>query len=620
MSDFRDPEKDNFPEPSAATHPAETQRTPIDDPEKDIQTTSSSPTHTAHSNSSHESINSNPLSALERALTATDLATETERAARPALTYTRTGASLATTGSRLPSFEVDFAEGDKDNPLNWPLWYRSIVTGAVSYSTWTVVLYSTSYTSSMPGMMEEFHVTSEPVATLGVTTYLLGLAVGSLILAPLSEMYGRRIVYAGSLAFYCLMVLPCALATSLSEVLVVRFFGAVAGSAMIANAPGSVSDIVTENYRALAFSIWSIGPMNGPVTGPLIGGFAAEYLGWRWTNWLVMILSGAGWIFCSSMQETYAPVILQRKAAKMRKETGDDRWWCRYDQRSSLFEMLKINLSRPFILSFTEPILWFWNAYIAIIYGILYLCFVAYPLIYTGLRGWSLGFTGLAFVGIGVGTMIAIVTEPLARRVVNSHKKDPETGRVYPEASISIVCFASLLCPIGQLWFSWTSVPITIHWIWPILAGVPFGAGNCLVFIYASNYIAGSYGIYAASALAGNSVVRSIVGGTLPLAGPKMYSAMSPQWAGTLLGLVQVALIPIPFVFYKYGDRIRARSPLIKQMREDAERIRKRAAAGERRRQRKEDAEIGNSGGVAEQNVGGEGPKEQVATATTEKI
>jgi len=225
MSDFRDPEKDNFPEPPSATHATAAQHDLIEDPEKEIHTSSSSPTHTAHSNSSHDSINSNPLSALERALTATDLATEAERAARPALTYTRTGASLATTGSRLPSFEVDFTEGDKDNPLNWPLWYRSIVIGAVSYSTWTVVLYSTSYTSSMPGMMEEFHVTSEPVATLGVTTYLLGLAVGSLILAPLSEMYGRRIVYAGSLAFYCLMVLPCALATSLSEVLVVRFFG-----------------------------------------------------------------------------------------------------------------------------------------------------------------------------------------------------------------------------------------------------------------------------------------------------------------------------------------------------------------------------------------------------------
>ncbi len=226
MSDVRDSEQGNFPEPPPpAAHSSEHFGTLVEDPEKDTHTTASSPTHTSHSNSSHDSIESNPLSPLERALTETDLASSAEHAARQALTYTRTGASLATTGSRLPSFEVDFAADDPDNPLNWPLWYRGIVIGAVSYSTWTVVLYSTSYTSSMPGMMEEFGVTSKPVATLGVTTYLLGLAVGSLILAPLSEMYGRRIVYAGSLGFYCLMVLPCALATSLSEVLVVRFFG-----------------------------------------------------------------------------------------------------------------------------------------------------------------------------------------------------------------------------------------------------------------------------------------------------------------------------------------------------------------------------------------------------------
>ena len=112
----------------------------------------------------------------------------------------------------------------------------------------------------------------------------------------------------------------------------------MAGSSMLANAPGTVSDIVTENYRALALSIMSVGPMNGPVTGPLIGGFTATYLGWRWTNWLVMILSGAGWIICALLKETYAPLILQRKAAKLRLQTGDDRWWCRYDQQlSSMF-------------------------------------------------------------------------------------------------------------------------------------------------------------------------------------------------------------------------------------------------------------------------------------------
>jgi MFS family permease len=77
----------------------------------------------------------------------------------------------------------------------------------------------------MPGLMEEFHIESESIATLGVTMYLLGLAAGSLLLAPLSEIYGRRPVYIGALIFFCLMVLPCALATSLPEILVVRFIG-----------------------------------------------------------------------------------------------------------------------------------------------------------------------------------------------------------------------------------------------------------------------------------------------------------------------------------------------------------------------------------------------------------
>jgi len=189
--------------------------------------------------------------------------------------------------------------------------------------------------------------------------------------------------------------------------------------------------------------------------------------------------------------------------------------------------------------------------------------------------------------------MIAIVSEPLARKLINSHKKDPETGRVAPEASVSMICIGAFLCPIGQLWFSWTAVPITTHWIWPILAGIPFGAGNCIVFIYSSNYLAGCYGIYSASALAGNAVVRSLLGGTLPLAGTMMYNKLTPQWAGTLLGLVQVVLIPIPFVFYKYGEKIRAKSPLIRQMREDQEKSEKRAAKSKAAADRKRVLENG---------------------------
>lgn len=215
------------------------------------------------------------------------------------------------------------------------------------------------------------------------------------------------------------------------------------------------------------------------------------------------------------------------------------------------------------------PFSMFWDIYVAVVYGILYLCFVAYPIVFGDIRGWDLGLSGLSFLGIGIGVLITIICEPLVRRLINSHKINPETGKVYPEAMVSFICICSLIIPIGELWFAWTCAPVSIHWIAPILAGIPFGAGNTGVFIYSQNYLTGSYGVYAASALAGNSVIRSIMGGVLPIAGRYMYATLGPNWAGTLLGLLEVAIVPIPFVFYKYGHKIRAKSTMIVRMQEE---------------------------------------------------
>ena len=202
---------------------------------------------------------------------------------------------------------------------------------------------------------------------------------------------------------------------------------------------------------------------------------------------------------------------------------------------------------------------------------------------FTQLRGWSVGKSGLSFLGIGIGTMITICCAKPIRMMIEAHKKDPATGEPPPESMMSVVCIAAICIPVGQLWFSWTCYPITISPLASIAAGIPFGAGNGAVFIYASNYLVHSYGIYAASAMAGNAVVRSFMGGTLPLAGPALYKALGPNWAGTLLGLLEVMIIPIPFVFYKYGHKIRAKSTLITQMREEEERQeRKRRKALER--------------------------------------
>lgn len=215
----------------------------------------------------------------------------------------------------------------------------------------------------------------------------------------------------------------------------------------------------------------------------------------------------------------------------------------------------------------------FWNLYIGVVYGILYLCFTSYPIVFGEIRGWSLGVSGLAFLGIGIGTLITIACEPFFRRMIQSHKKDPETGEVFPEAMVSAVCVGSILIPVGELWFAWTCSPASIPWPAPIAAGIFFGAGNTCVFIYSSNYLTFSYGIFAASALAGNSLIRSILGGIMPLIATYMYNSLGPNWSGTLLGLLEVGCIPIPFIFWKYGYRIRQKSVFIRSMQEDQRRL-----------------------------------------------
>ncbi|KAK2802246.1 hypothetical protein FQN50_007427 [Emmonsiellopsis sp. PD_5] len=518
---------------------------------------------------------------------------------QPSLSKKITAISVGTTGTTDPNYEVDWEdENDPQNPRNWSLKYKGMAIGFLSWSTFVVVLYSTSYTAGLTDIAEEFE-TPEIIVTLGLTFYLIGLAVGSVILAPLSEMYGRKPVSVASMFVFVVLIIPCGLSTSVGELIALRFLGAVAGSAMVSSAPGSISDIVDDDHRALAFSIWSIGPLNGPVFGPIIGGYMTEYLGWRWTNWLSMIMGGVALVLMIILKETYAPVLLQRKAARIRTETDDPRWWSRYDQRASLFSVLKVNLSRPFIMAVMEPICIFWNLYIAVVYAILYLCFVAYPIVFRQIRGWSVGESGLAFLGIGVGSLTTVAVEPLLRRMINRHKLDPETGKVPPESMVSVVCIAAVLIPAGELIFAWTCAPASIHWIVPILAGIPFGAGNTAVFIYASNYLTFSYGVYAASAMAGNSVMRSILGGVFPLVGPSMYSRLGPNWAGTLLGLLEVLIIPIPIVFYKYGHKIRRKSALIKAMQEDKSKL----DGKRRRREAAREEGVGGSGGGVKEEV-----------------
>lgn len=115
--------------------------------------------------------------------------------------------------------------------------------------------------------------------------------------------------------------------------------------------------------------------------GPIIGGFVFQNLGWRWNNWLVLILAGVLGLLAVTHPETYPPVLLRRRAERLRRETGDARYMSRFcyrDGQGDVLPLLAISLKRPVVMLFTEPM---WSVPVALLSPCGVLCSHSPPLI-----------------------------------------------------------------------------------------------------------------------------------------------------------------------------------------------------------------------------------------------
>jgi hypothetical protein len=305
-----------------------------------------------------------------------------------------------------------------------------------------------------------------------------------------------------------------------------------------------------------------------------IGGFAGEGIGWRWVEGVMAIFTGVIlFIGIIMYPETYAPVLLRWRAQKLSKATGLV-YRSKFEEKGqvSLLQLLKTCLSRPWIFLFREPIVLLLSIYMAIIYGILYMMFGAFPIVYEEERGWSVGIGGLAFVGIAVGFIFAVIYCLWDNRRY-SKLSDAAAGHpVPPEARLPPAIIGAFALPIGLFWFAWTNYP-SVHFMASICGGIPFGFGMLLVFLASMNYLIDTYVIYAASVLAANSVLRSLFGAIfrksfldqcyylifaiVALFTTQMFHNLGIHWAASIPAFLALICLPIPYIFWKYGDTIR---------------------------------------------------------------
>ncbi|KAJ5905700.1 uncharacterized protein N7473_002616 [Penicillium subrubescens] len=472
------------------------------------------------------------------------------------------------------------------SPFLWPKWRKSMMT-YISCAVTALAGYSAGEVSpASEELCKEWGISSV-VYNLSITVFCIGFALAPMILAPFSEINGRRPIFVASGILFVAMLIACGGTHSFAGLLIARFFQGVGGSTFSTMVGGVISDIYHAHDRNTPMALFSGSALFGTGLAPMLAGAIVTHTTWRWIYYSHAIVSAVFVIIIFVFfKETRGSVLLSRKAQKvnsyyekleeaghygviMSSEDASDekcvrriRWKVKSDeQRASLAKMIQISLYRPFHMLVTEPVVFFFSLWVSFSWATLYLQFSSVPLVFRTNHGFNVEQTGAVFTAMCVGviliTIISISQEKIAARFGWSNSS--AEGRLY------FVCVESILLPIGLFWFGWTSFP-SVPWIVPAMAVGCATMGIFSIYLATFNYLADTYHRYASSAIAAQSCCRNLLGGVFPLVTTAMFTNLGYPGASSLLGGLGTLLTLVPWVLAFYGPKIRARSKMASEL------------------------------------------------------
>ncbi|KAL8923923.1 MAG: hypothetical protein Q9208_004360 [Pyrenodesmia sp. 3 TL-2023] len=470
---------------------------------------------------------------------------------------------------------IDFSDWDDEDPRNWPRARKFTNVAIIALMAVLSPLASSMFTPGIAQISADLNTTDNVV--VGATTgFVVFLGIGPLILAPLSETFGRRKLYLICFSIFAILQIPTALSPNVETLIALRSISGFFGSVGIANGGGTISDMFHPSQRAYAkipilfeepwvkiltissgiFGWYLLGPLLGPTIGPLLGGIIVQHLSWRWVFWFLTIIcmvnTALGFLF---LQETYAPTILERRKQKYEETEGGKFRIVNQDDRP-FWTKLASSMQRPLRILFTQPIVLTMAIWQAILFGTTYSLYTNFEAIYGDGYGFSTTQVGLVYLGPGLGFFICVwFIVPKIDTIYNLlSKKNGDEGK--PEYRLPLANIGAVLIPISLFWFAWT-VQYKVHWTVPTLSTVFFGLGQITILNTAQNYYIDSFQKYAASAIAAGAVFRSIMGGIIPIFAPAIFDSVGYGWGVSVFAFLSLALSPAPLLFYRYGARIR---------------------------------------------------------------
>ena len=455
----------------------------------------------------------------------------------------------------------DWIPGDLENPRNFSTARKICSTIAYTGLAFVSTFAASLYAAGRQDVKAEFKTTEE-ISILPLSLYNLGMAFGPLVGSPLSETAGRRVVVLITTPIFALFILGSGLSTNVVGLNICRFFAGAVAAPAIGNASATIVDYTAGRYRSVVMAFYYAIPTFGAVLGPLVGGFVVLAKGWRWTQWTTLFFIIAFYVPVLFTRETYKKTILQRRAKRFNIEgppvVQRSTWeWTQY--------FITVLFLRPAHMLFTETIVTLVCMYSGFLFGLMYSFVIASPWVYEHYYGFDLTGQSLSFLGLILGALFAPIPQILIDHYIyqprlkafvaanGPNARFPSEHRLYP------AMYASPLLPTFLILFAWTA-QIRVHWACPVIFQGLAMMASVVIYAPSNLFMIDAYGpLYGASAAGAAMLSRYTLSFAFPLFSLPMYEALGVGWATTLLAVFTAVMAPIPWLFWKHGERIRSR-------------------------------------------------------------
>ncbi|RYO79106.1 hypothetical protein DL766_005860 [Monosporascus sp. MC13-8B] len=455
---------------------------------------------------------------------------------------------------------------DPENPLDWPTGRKWAVTDALSATGFNRIMVSTIMAPALPLIASELDMNPAESA-MALSIYLLASAFGPLLIGPLSEIYGREVILHASSVWFLAWNIACGFADTKEILIASRFLAGFGASAIYALAGGVLGDIWRHEQRGRSLGVYLLIPLLG-----------AAAVAWRWLFWATSIFQAA-MIFVSkfTFKETYGPLILKRRAARLRRETGNQGYHVEsLDRHRSVTAVLAKALSRPLRLLAFHPIIQVTAIISAFNYGVLYIVLSTFSELWTSRYHRSVEISGLHYIACSLGEIVGSQSggwlmdlmfcgrwTRIANNANNNDDANPSnsaSGDKLPEFRLSLVFPGVIVAPLGMLLYGWAAENL-LHWAVVDVGVAVVMFGIQLGDMGVTAYIIDSYPDHTSSAMAATQFARSLTVFCFPLFAPRMYEVLGYGWANTSMALCGLLLgIPPPLLLYIYGPKLRTKA------------------------------------------------------------